>query len=140
MRSSACEASLVCNVREHEVTGLGERQRDRDRVEVAHFAEQDDVGVFTQGAAQTVGEAAHVGADLALVDHRHLVVVQVLDGVLDGEDVHRLGLVDAVDHRRQRRALARAGRAHDEHETVRPVQQIVWHAAGAPSSSSERTR
>ena len=42
---------------EHEVTGLGERQRDRDRVEVAHFAEQDDVGVFTQCAAQAVGEA-----------------------------------------------------------------------------------
>ena len=74
---------------EHEVTGLGERQRDRDRVEVAHFTEEDDVGVFTQGAAQTVGEALHVGADLALVDHRHLVGVQVLDRVLDREDVAR---------------------------------------------------
>ena len=72
---------------EHEVTGLGERERDRDRVEVAHLAEEDDVGVLTQGAAQTVGEAVHVGAHLTLVDHRGLVVVQVLDRVLDGEDV-----------------------------------------------------
>ena len=110
---------------EHEVTGLGQGQRDGDRVEVAHFAEEDDVGVFTQGAAQAVEEVVHVGADLALVDHRDLVVVQVFDRVLDGEDVHRLGLVDPVDHRRQGGALTGTGGAHDEHEPVRAVEQFV---------------
>ena len=109
---------------EHEVTGLGERERDRDRVEVAHLTEEDDVGVLTKGAAQTVGEAVHVGAHLALVDHRGLVEVQVFDRVLDGEDVTRLLLVDLVDHRGERRALARTGGAHDEHESVRLVQQV----------------
>ena len=89
MRSSAWDGVVGVQRGEHEVAGLGERQRDRDAVEVAHLAEQDDVGVLTQGAAQTVGEVCDVGADLALVDHRHLVVVEVLDRILDGEDVAR---------------------------------------------------
>ncbi len=47
-----------------------------------------------------------------------MVAVQVLDRVLDGDDVRRPVLVDVVDHRRQRRALARAGRARHEHQAA----------------------
>ncbi|KAG0908968.1 hypothetical protein G6F31_021614 [Rhizopus arrhizus] len=52
-----------------------------------------------------------VQPDLALVDDRHLVLVQVLDRVLDGEDVPGGGAVAVVDHRRQRGGLARAAPA-----------------------------
>ena len=123
MRSSAWRGVVGVQSREHEVAGLGQAQCDLDRLEVAHLTEQHDVGVFTQRAAQPLLEADGVGADLALVDHRHLVVVEVLDRVFDREDVDRLGLVDPVDHRRQRGRLARTGRAHCKHQTIRSVEQ-----------------
>ena len=43
--------------REDEVAGLGRGQRGRDRLEVAHLAEEDHVGVLAERAAQRVGEA-----------------------------------------------------------------------------------
>ena len=75
--------------REHEVTGLGERQRDRDALGVAHLAHEHDVGVFTQRRAQRPVERLGVDADLALVHDRPLVLVQVLDRVFDRDDVAR---------------------------------------------------
>ena len=57
--------------------------------------------------------------DLALVDRRDVVLVQDLDRVLDRDDVDRLGLVDVVDHRGERRGLARAGRSgHEDQPAV----------------------
>ena len=46
--------------REHEVAGLGGEQAGFDRFEVAHFADEDDVGVLTQRAAQRLRERARV--------------------------------------------------------------------------------
>ena len=48
--------------REHEVPGLGGEQRGLDRLEVAHLADQDDVGVLAQRAAQRVRERLGVDA------------------------------------------------------------------------------
>ena len=104
--------------REHEVAGFGREQRGLDRLEVAHFADQDDVRILPQRAAQRMREGLRVDVDLALVDDRVMVPVQVLDRVLDRHDVRRAGRVDVVDHRRQRRALAAAGGAGDEHEAA----------------------
>ena len=73
--------------REHQVAGLGGVHRGFDRFHVAHFADQDDVRVLAQGAAQRVGERSRVDADLALVDDALVVAVQVFDRVLDGDDV-----------------------------------------------------
>ena len=53
---------------EDDVAGLGRRDRRRDRGQVAHFADQDDVRVHPQGAADRLREVGHVDADLALVD------------------------------------------------------------------------
>ena len=58
---------------EDEVAGLGRGQRGRDRLEVAHLAEEDHVGVLAERAAQRLGEADRVLADLALVDDAALV-------------------------------------------------------------------
>jgi hypothetical protein len=55
----------------------------------------------------------------ALVDRRHLVAMEELDRVLDRDDVAVHLAVRRVDHRGQRRRLARAGRARDQHETAR---------------------
>ena len=72
-------------------------------------------------------EALRVGVQLALVDQRGLVLVQVFDRVLDRQDVRRPRQVDPVDHRGERRRLAAAGRAGDEHEAARPVGQLGEH-------------
>ena len=72
-----------------------------------------------------------VGADLALVHDRGLVLVEELDRVLDRDDVHRLALVDRVDHRRERRRLTGAGRARHEDEAARLACELEEHLGKA---------
>ena len=71
----------------HEVAGLGRGERGLDRLEVAHLADEDHVGVLAQRGAQRVREALRVDADLALVHDRAPVADQELDRVLDRHDV-----------------------------------------------------
>ena len=116
---------------QHQVPGLGGRERRADGLLVAHLADQDHVGVLAQHPAHRPGEALRVLADLALVDDRELVAVQVLDRVLEGDDVARAGRVDVVDHRRQRRRLARAGRAGEQDDPARLLGQRADHLGQA---------
>src|SRR5574341_1050749 len=83
------------------------------------FAAQDRVRVLARRGPEGVRERQRVRPDLALVDEAFLRLVHELDRVLHGENVAVLVLVDVVDHRRQRRRLARAGRPGDEHEAAR---------------------
>ena len=69
--------------------------------------------------------AVRIEADLALVDHRLLVPVQVFDRILDGQDMARGVAVAMVDHRRQRGRLARAGRADHEDQAARLHDQVL---------------
>ena len=110
--------------REDEVAGLGRRQRGRDRLEVAHLADEDHVRVLAQRGAQRVGERRRVDADLALVDDAAPVPVQELDRILDREDVLGARAVDLVDQRRERRRLTGAGRAGDEDEPARLLGEL----------------
>ena len=103
---------------EHEVAGFGGEQAGLDRFEVAHFADENHVGILPQRAAQRVGERLGVDRHLALVDDRLRVAVEELDRILDRHHVRLARVVDVVDHRRQRRALAAAGRARDQHEAA----------------------
>ena len=50
-RVIALGASLVCRVREHEVTGEGRLDRDLRRLVVADLTEQHDIRVGTQDAS-----------------------------------------------------------------------------------------
>ncbi len=101
---------------EDEVTGLGRGERHRDRLEVTHLTDQNDVGVLTKDSAERLREGVRVLADLALVHDRPLVIVEEFDRVLDRDDVKRLGPVDDVDERREGRRLSRSRRPGDEHE------------------------
>ena len=96
-----------------------------DRLEVAHLAEEDHVGVLPERPTQSLGKPGRVLPDLALVDDAALVVVEELDRILDRDDVVGARPVDLVDDRRERRRLARAGRAGDEHEAARLRRQLV---------------
>ena len=75
--------------REHEVAGFGGEQAGLDRLEVAHLADQDDVGILPQRAAQRLRERPRVDRHLALVDDRLAVAVQELDRILDRHHVRR---------------------------------------------------
>ena len=109
---------------QHQMAGLGRLQGQFDGFEVAHFPDQDDVGVLAQGAAQGGREGARVAADFALVDEAAGRGVQVFDGVLDGDDVIAPVLVGVADHGGQGGGLARAGGAGDEHEPPGPQGQF----------------
>ncbi len=110
---------------EHEVAGLGRGERGRDRLEVAHLADEDHVGVLAKRGAESLGEARRVDADLALVDDAALVTVHELDGILDRQDVLGAGAVHLVDQRGERRRLPRAGRAGHEDEAARLLGERV---------------
>ena len=97
--------------REHEVTRVRRLERGVERLEVANLADEDDVRILPQHAAQRLREAGGVGADLALVDVAVDVAMEELDRILDRDDVRVAVLVDVLDHRRERRRLARAGDA-----------------------------
>src|SRR5208337_2034986 len=84
--------------REGQVAGFRDAQRRFDRFQVAHFSDQHNVRVFAQGGAQRVGERMRIGVYLALVHQALLVVVQKLDGVLDGDHVLFTLGVDLVEH------------------------------------------
>ena len=117
------------------MAGLGRGERGCDRLEVAHLADEDHVGVLAERCAQALGEARRVEPDLALVDDAALVLVDELDRVLDREDVLGARAVHLVDQRRERRRLARAGWAGDQDEAARLLGELV-EGRGSPSSSS----
>ena len=110
---------------ERKVAGFCDAQRRFDGFQIAHFADQHHVRVFTEGGAQRVGKALGVGMQLALVHHAILVHVHELDRVLDGEDVVVALGVDLVDHGRQRGGLARSGRARHQHQSARLVAHLA---------------
>ena len=138
MRSIVAGGALRVERAEDEVARLGRGERGRDRLEVAHLADEDHVRVLAQRRAQALGEADRVDADLALVDDAALVPVHELDRILDREDVVGAVAVDLVDHRRERRRLTRAGRAGDEHEAARLHRELRERerAGRAPRASS----
>ncbi len=102
--------------REDEVAGLRSLKRDLCRVRIAQLADEDDVGVLPQHAAERLREALRVEADLSLVDDAAAIAMEDLDGIFDGDDVLPASTVDLVDHRCKRRRLPGSGRAGDEHE------------------------
>ena len=117
-----------------QVAGFGVVQGVLHAVEVTDLSEHDHVRRLTQDVAQGVAEAVGVEADLALVDHRALVLVQELDRVLDAEDMAVLVAVAVIEHRRQGGRLARPGGAdHQDQAAIHQGQflQLDWQAEGA---------
>ncbi len=88
-----------------EMAGLRGGDCGLHRGKIAHFAHEDHVRVLPQGAAQALGKIGDIDADLALVHDAALVVVVILDGVLDGDDVAAFFFVDDIQHARQRVVL-----------------------------------
>ena len=76
---------------------------------VPHFTHEHDVGVFPHQGPQGFVEGQTVDANFTLVDVGFVVLEQVFDGVLDGDDVATLSLIDVLQHRSNGGRLARTG-------------------------------
>ncbi len=111
--------------REHEMAGLGGRQGGGDGLQVAHLADDHDVGVLPEDVRQRLAERRRVGVDLLLDDDAAVVLVDELDGVLDRHDLGAALAVDQVDDVVERGRLAVAGRAGDEDQAVGQARQLV---------------
>ena len=72
-----------------------------------------------------------IAVHFALVDEALLALVDEFDRIFDRQDVLIAIVVDEVDHRSHRRALARSGRAGDEHETTRRHRHVFEDLAHA---------
>ena len=69
---------------EDDMTGFRGSQSELNGFQVAHFADQNDIGIFTQRGAQRIGERMSVRPQLALVDQTFFGLVDELDGIFDG--------------------------------------------------------
>ena len=109
----------------HHVARLGRRDRRLDRFEIAKLAHEDHVGVLPQRAAEGLGEARHVVADLALVHRALLRLVVKLDRIFDRDDVVVVVGVDVVDQAGERGRFAGARRARHEKQPARPADHLL---------------
>ena len=107
------------------MAGLGGFHGDFNRLAVAHLANQDYFGRLPQRGAQGQRKIWRVGMQLALMNRRVLVRVQKLNRILDRDDVVVLRLVNEIDDRGERRALAAAGRTGHQHDTVLHLDDVA---------------
>ncbi len=95
----------------HQVTCFSRRECELDRFQVTQFADENGIGIFTQGRAERIVETVCVSVNLPLVDKALFTRVYKLDGVLNCENMAVLRFVLIIDHRRQCRGFTGAGRA-----------------------------
>ena len=112
---------------EHHVAGFRRTEPGADGVFVAHFAHEDQVGVFAQRPAQGVGEGVGVASHHALRDDAHLVFIHELDRVFHRDDVRFAGLVDLVHQRGEGGGFSGAGNATHEIEATVPTHNFPNH-------------
>ena len=98
--------------------GLGSRQCEPNRFQVAHFTEQNDIGVFAQRCFEGIGKTRCIAADLTLRYQRAFRCIYKLHGVFDGQHMLGAATVDMLNHGSQGCTLAGAGRPDDEHKTM----------------------
>ena len=103
------------------VSGQGGVKGHFGGLEVAYFAEQDDVRVLPQQGAQHAREGqADLFADQHLAGH----VEVILDRVFD-RDVILVRRRIVLEQRVQRRGLATAGRSGGEDDALRPGDHVA---------------
>src|SRR5215469_9730931 len=109
----------------HQVAGFGGEQCCGNGFQVAHFADQNHVGVLTESGAQRGGEVRGVHFDFALIDEALFIAVQELDRVFDGDEVVGTGGVDAVNDSRERGGLTGTGGSRNQHEPALLFANLV---------------
>ncbi len=106
------------NCSEHKVAGFGGGEGGGNCFEVAHFADDDDVGILAEDMSEGIGEAAGVAGDFALLYDRSPIAVDELNGVFYGDDHAVLFVVYLINHGGEGGGFAAAGGAGDEDEAA----------------------
>ena len=75
--------------------GCGERQLDR--LQVAHFSHQNDVGIFAQCSPKRSGEGFRMHSDFPVIDKAVLAGVDKLDWVFHSDNVIPACFVGMID-------------------------------------------
>jgi len=88
---------------ETEMAGFGDHQRRLDGFKVAHFTDEDNIGVLAenvfQGSLETLGVSPH----FTLIDQTSFMGMQILYRVFNGNDMFMAVGINPVDDRRQGR-------------------------------------
>src|SRR6267378_3514993 len=90
---------------------------------VAHFANHDNVRSLAQGGTKGGGEIGGVGTYFNLLDDAAYVLMLVLDGIFDDDDVTGFAAIDDVDEGGERGGFADAGRTTDENEAAGEMRE-----------------
>ena len=83
---------------------------------VAHFTDENHIGVLPQSGTQAHREGFHIDTDFTLAKRTPLVRVDILHRVLERDDVQGRVLVHMAQHRSKGRTLAGTSRTADQHE------------------------
>jgi len=115
----------VCSVQgaENEMPGFRRSYRDAHGFRVAHFADDDNVRSLAQGGAKRGGKVGSVGANFNLLDDAAHVLVLVLDGIFDDDNMTSFAAVDGVHQGGEGGGLARTGRTPDENQAARDLRK-----------------
>lgn len=106
---------------EHQVAGLGGLQACRHRLDAAKFADEENVGIGAQGAANAFGKRRDIAPDLILRDDALEPQVRVLYGIDGMFDISMLDLRSDVS----------CGDACDLSNAVASAMNVVAPAAMA---------
>ncbi len=111
---------------ENQVAGFCGGDGGGDGFQVAHFADEYDVGALAKNVFEGIAETLGVEADLALADKGGFILVEKLDWVFHGDDVATPDIVDVVDHSSEGCRLAAAGGAGYENESAAAIGEIAY--------------
>ena len=112
---------------DYQNAGLGGGEGERDCFQVAHLADQYDIGVLTQRGFETGGKRDRVARYLALGNDAPLVVVHEFDWFLDRHDMLGKVLIDKINKRGLRGCFTRARWACDENESAPQIGKFFDH-------------
>ncbi len=82
-----------------EVTSFRSEKSGRNRFQVSHFADANDIGVLTQNLDEGLGETGNIGANFLLNDNAQSVLVVVFHRVFNSHNFASPLTVDEVNHR-----------------------------------------
>ena len=103
---------------------LSRRDRNTDRLKVTHLTHQNHIRILTKRRPQGIGITLGVQPDLSLIDHSHLVLMQILDRILQRDDMGVSVIVYLIYDGCQRGGLTASGRTRHKDQPSLTLIQI----------------
>ena len=113
--------------RDHQVTGFRSLHCRLDRLGVAHFTNEDHIGILTQRRAETDAKTLGVHPHFPLRHRTLQVAVHMFNGVLQREDVLLMGIINGVHHRRHGTRLPGARHTSYQHHAALRLGNALQH-------------